>query len=35
MIDGRSGGVDVGHLVLRNPQKRIGGVAGFIFDANK
>lgn len=32
MIEGRSGGVDVGHLVLRNPKKQIGGVAGFIFD---
>lgn len=33
MIEGRSGGVDVGHLALINPKKRIGGVAGIITTA--
>jgi hypothetical protein len=34
MIEGRSGGVDVGHLALINPKKRIGGIAGIITTAN-
>lgn len=29
-IEGRSGGVDVSHLVIKNPLKHVRGVLGFI-----
>lgn len=35
MIDGKSGGVDVGHLVLYDPAKHVRGVAGVIHSSRQ